>query len=307
MSLKTPVLFIIFNRPDNTQRVFDALKEVKPKRLFIAADGAREHRADDKEKVAATRKILDQIDWDCEVKTLLREQNLGCKMAVSSAIDWFFEHTDKGIILEDDCLAVPEFFNFCERMLTKYEHDTRVMQVCGNCFLEQKFGDGDYFFSVIPHIWGWATWKRAWDLMDLELKTWPTFSNSQALELLFTNKKYSNAWRQYFNDTYKGKIDTWDWQWVYTVICNNGLSITPNHNLVSNIGFNTEGTHTREENHLSNIPTFDRPIVADPTFVFPSKDAIAPIMEHVFFVWDPPFHRKVINKAKEILLPQKEA
>lgn len=307
MSFNTPVLFIVFNRPENTQRVFDAIKAVKPKQLFVAADGARSHKPADAEKVAQTRQIIEQVDWDCEVKTLFRDENVGCKNGPYGGMQWFFDHVDEGIILEDDCLPVPEFFYFCERMLEKYRTDTRVMQICGNSFLEEDFGDGDYFFSVIPHIWGWATWKRAFNMIDIDMERWPAFKKAGYLKQIFTNERYSKQWTKYFDQTYTGRLnDVWDWPWVFSVMSNNGLSITPNHNLISNIGFTPEGTHTLEENHLSNVPGVNKPVVKDPTFVFPSKEAIPAIMEHVFLVWEPPLHRKVINRAKEILLPKKE-
>lgn len=306
MALETPILFIIFNRPENTQRVFDAIRAAQPKQLFVTADGARSHKPEDADKVAKTRAVIDQVDWPCEVKTLFRDENVGCKNGPYLGMRWFFEHVDQGIILEDDCLPVPAFFTFCESMLNKYKHDTRVMQICGNSFLEQNFGDGDYFFSVIPHIWGWATWKRAYDMIDINMERWPAFKNANYLEQVFSEKRYSRQWTKYFEQTYSGKLnDVWDWQWVFTVMSNYGLSITPNHNLITNIGFTSEGTHTLEENHLSNVPAVDIPIVKDPTFVFPSKEAIKPIMEHVFLVWEPPLHRKIINETKVFFFPNR--
>jgi len=180
--LKTPVLFLVFNRPDTTRRVFEAIRAARPARLFLVADGPRERQPDDKEKCERVRYIATDIDWDCEVKTLFRKENLGCKNGVSSAIDWFFSHVDEGIILEDDCLPTESFFWFCEELLRRYRNDSRVMQICGSNFLRgwQRNNDS-YYFSGYGPIWGWASWRRAWIYYDVDMKLWPEVKEKKIL------------------------------------------------------------------------------------------------------------------------------
>jgi len=166
----TPILFLVFNRPNTTQRVFNVIRQVKPKQLFVAADGPRRDKGADEEKCEATREIVKQIDWDCEVKTLFREENLGCGKAVSSAITWFFENVEEGIILEDDCLPNLDFFGYCEELLDRYRDNREVMFIGGDNFQKgKKWGDASYYFSAYNHVWGWATWKRTWDIYDFKL------------------------------------------------------------------------------------------------------------------------------------------
>jgi hypothetical protein len=172
----TPVLFLIFNRPNTTEQVFEAIAKAKPRCLFVAADGPRTDKEGEAEKCQAVRDIIKRVDWDCEVKTLFREQNLGCKEAVSSAITWFFEQVEEGIILEDDCLPSDSFFSFCAELLEKYRDDKRIMMISGDNFQDGiQRGDASYYFSSVPWIWGWATWRRAWRLYDREMQTFPSF------------------------------------------------------------------------------------------------------------------------------------
>ena len=168
---QTPILFLIFNRPDTTKLVFESIKRIKPAKLYIAADGARKHKVGEDLLCKETRSIIDLIDWECEIKTLLRTENLGCKIAVSSAIDWFFENEEQGIILEDDCLPNESFFNFCEQLLNQFKENKEIMHISGNNFQDGiTRGDGSFYFSKYNHIWGWATWKRAWKLYNVKLE-----------------------------------------------------------------------------------------------------------------------------------------
>ncbi len=304
-SFQTPILLIIFNRPSTTQLVFNELRKLRPTKLFVAGDGPRPDKPGEAEKCTAARAIINQVDWPCEVFTFFRDENVGCKYGPYGGMKWFFEQVNEGIILEDDCLPVPEFFRFCERMLTKYRNDSRVMQISGNCFLDENFSDGDYYFSEITQTWGWATWKRAFDLMDIEMTNWPRFKEMGYLSHVFQQERYRKYWSDNFDKAHASMLnDVWDFCWSFSVMSNNGLSIAPNQNLISNIGFGSEGTHTLEENHLSNLPADNKPIVKDPTFVYPAKEAVAPLMEAAFLCWEPPFHRKVINKVKQLLIYQ---
>lgn len=242
--LSTPILFLVFNRPKETKVVFEAIKAAKPRQLFVSADGARNNRPGDFENVSAVREIIDSVDWDCEVKTNFREHNLGCKNAVSNGIDWFFSHVEEGIILEDDCLPHPTFFNFCESLLTHYRDNKEVMHIGGNNFQEGiKRGDGSYYFSKIPHIWGWACWRSSWEKYSLAMQGFEDFKKNTINELGFSilEKTY---WLYTLQKAKDDNIDTWDYQWVYTILKNKGKCISPRHNLVTNIGFGDAATHT---------------------------------------------------------------
>jgi len=189
-ALTTPVLFIVFNRLDTTKQVFEEIKKAKPQKLFIAADGPRNFQ--EKNKTDVVRKyILENINWKCEVKTLFREKNLGCKYAVAGAIDWFFDNVEQGIILEDDCLPSQSFFKFCQEMLEKYKDDERVMHISGTNVEGISKIDQDYFFAINFNVWGWATWKRAWKLYDINVTHWPRFlkeGRSKDFSLGFINE-----------------------------------------------------------------------------------------------------------------------
>lgn len=248
--LNTAVLFLIFNRLDTTKQVFESIKQAKPPRLYIAADGARESKAGESKKVNAVKDyVMANIDWQCEVKTLFREKNLGCKYAVSSAIDWFFSQEEMGIILEDDCLASQSFFWFCEELLLKYKDDMRIWQISGDNFQNGiKRGDADYYFSKYNHIWGWASWSSRWQYYDVEMKSFEQFEQQNQIKNNIHNERIQCYWLNQFKNTFMGKIDTWDYQWTYTIWKNAGISVLPNVNLISNIGFNKDATHTIHEN-----------------------------------------------------------
>ena len=185
--LKTAVLLVIFNRPETTQVVFEAIRKAKPPRLYVAADGPRTEVPSDAKKCKEAREIINQVDWDCEVKTLFREKGLGCGLGPSSAFTWFFEHEEDGIILEDDCLPSQSFFWFCEELLERYRHDNRVMHIGGNNFLNgwQKDRDYSYYFSNSGHIWGWATWRRAWKLFDFNISLYEKLKGKNYFQNFF--------------------------------------------------------------------------------------------------------------------------
>ncbi len=257
MQLQTPILFLIFNRPDTTKRVFDEIKKQKPKYLYIASDWPRENKQWENEIVEKTRKmVIDQIDRDCEVKTLFREKNLWCKIAVSQWISRFFENVEEWIILEDDCLPDQSFFGFCETMLEKYKDDTRIMHISGDCFLPKKRQNNkEYFFSYHNHIWGWATWKRAWKMYDPDIKTLPEFKKLNLITNITSNFFSKRVWLHNFELVFDWKHDTWDYQWTYCMRSNNGLAILPWVNLISNIWFSPDALHTKNETWIANLPT----------------------------------------------------
>lgn len=253
--VKSPILFLIFNRPNESRAVFDAIKKVQPSKLYIAADGPRPNKHEDAFLCNKTRDIIKEIDWNCEVKTLFREENLGCKIAVSGSVNWFFENEPEGIILEDDCLPSTDFFIFVDEMLDCYRDNHKIAHICGCNFQDGlKRNEFSYYYSNITHVWGWAGWKRVWDNYDAELNLL-----DKALETDFLNKLTFSWKNKYFlKSCYKkvknGLINTWDYQYGFLNIFNNMLSVIPNNNMITNIGFNESGTHTIADSVQANIP-----------------------------------------------------
>lgn len=245
--LDTPVLFLVFNRPKTTKKVFEEIRKARPKKLYLASDGPREHNRNDEINNSDVRKIISKVDWPCEVKKLFRKKNLGCKKAVSSAIDWFFDNVKEGIILEDDCLPSQSFFVYCQELLKKYRKDKRVMQISGTNLWEDKIPNKgeDYFFSKYSMIWGWATWKRAWKHYNLKIPSWEKVKEKGVYKKFFKNKVANFYYKRIFERCFEGSITTWDYQWLYARLINKGLSINPKRNLISNIGFGESSIHTK--------------------------------------------------------------
>lgn len=255
---ETPVLFLIFNRPDLTQQVFEAIRAQRPKQLFVAADGPRTHIPAERARCDAARRcVLDYVDWDCEVKTLFRDENLGCKKAVSLAIGWFFDHVEEGIILEDDCLPGPDFFRFCGELLSDYRDNPSVMQIGGVNFQQgRRRGEASFYFSKYTHIWGWATWRRAWKHYDLEMAGLDDLLSSEAWQRLCPDPREVAYWEPILRRVRDGFVDTWDYQWNYTIWKQGGMVALPQVNLISNIGFRSDATHTMNQGErLANMQT----------------------------------------------------
>jgi hypothetical protein len=263
--LDTPVLLLVFNRPDTTRRVFEAIRQAKPGKLFVAADGPRAHRPGDADLCARVREIVTRVDWDCEVKTLFRAENLGCGKAVSGAITWFFEQVEEGIILEDDTVPGASFFPYCAELLSAYRHKPRVMHVSGTSFqFGRQRGQASYFFANYFHVWGWATWRRAWQWYDFTLDGWEAFQANQSLRRVVKTESEYKYWRQVFTNVRSGKIDTWDYQWLFSIWASGGLCVTPNVNLVSNIGEGEHATHSGIGVNLFGLPAGNLPAVVHP-------------------------------------------
>ena len=271
--VKSPILFLIFNRPKETQILFNAIRDVKPKKLYVAADGPRKNGKDDL-VCKETKAILNQIDWECELITLFREENLGCGKAVSSAITWFFNNEEEGIILEDDCLPSLDFFRFTDEMLNRYRTDDRIGHICGCNFQDGiKRGDGDYYYSKLTHVWGWASWKRVWSEYDFSMHGLAKAIEDDVLSTLIDNDWNKKTLYNALTSVKNGNIDTWDYQYLFLNQVNSRLSIIPNYNMISNIGFNADGTHTFDPNSpMSNISFNELPIrIKDPTFLFQNR------------------------------------
>lgn len=240
--LKVPVLFIIFNRPHTTFKVFERIRKAKPQKLFICSDGPRANKPGEAEKVAECRKVKDMVDWECEVLTDFSDVNLGCKYRPATGINWAFNHIDKLIILEDDCLPNLSFFRFCQEMLDKYENDTRIMSIAGYKGSEYLHFEESYTFSKFFKGWGWATWKRCWNLYDIDMKVWDEVRKNHYLECIMEHEKYVHYTNE-LNLTYSG-LDAWDYQFALLQFVNNGLCVVPKVNLVRNIGHGADSTHS---------------------------------------------------------------
>lgn len=253
--LTTPVAFIIFNRPDTTERVFTEIAKAKPPKLLVVGDGPRANRLGEAEKVAATRAIVKRVDWDCEVLTHFSEVNLGCKRRVSSGIDWVFEQVEEAIILEDDCLPDPTFFRFCQELLERYRHDQRIGMISGDNFqFGNRRNDDSYYFSKYVHIWGWASWRDRWaNSYDVAMSRWPRIRDEAWLTDMVGNVREAVFWHKVFERVYRGEIDTWDYQWVFANWVEGRMTILPSVNMISNIGFDGNATHTTGDSDLANL------------------------------------------------------
>lgn len=251
---KAPVLFLIFNRPEPTREVFEAIRAYQPARLYVAADGPRPEKGGEWALCAETRSVLKGVDWDCKVETLLRDQNLGCGTAVSEAIYWFFDQEEEGIILEDDCLPAPSFFSFCEEMLDRYRDQPEVGSVSGNNFLPRGLHmEQPYGFSKYVQIWGWATWRRFWKNYDFKLVgDWEEWE--KIIRRVNPVQNQANYWLQIFKTLRAGLIDTWDYQVMFSSWRHEYVHIFPSRNLVANLGYGTDATHTNFQSPLAHLP-----------------------------------------------------
>ena len=259
-SFDIPILLLVFNRPKLTKIVLNRIREKRPKYLFIAADGPRKNQPEDAQKCSEVREIVDElIDWPCEVKTLYRDENLGCRNAVSSAINWFFQEVEMGIIIEDDVLPDLNFFHYAKNLLEIYKDDERIMMISGfNHFGKWNEKKQPYHFVFYGGVWGWATWRRAWKKYDIDMTAW---SEPNIKDIISGNLGIPQAYLiedfETLSQCYKGLIDTWDYQWRFTRFYQNGLTIVPSQNLVKNIGFGKEATHTRDiDSVLNNASTY---------------------------------------------------
>jgi hypothetical protein len=253
--LETPVAFLIFNRPDTTRRVFERIRAARPPVLLVVADGPRADRAGEAERCAATRAVLEGVDWPCRLLTEFSEVNLGCRERVASGLDWVFREVEEAIVLEDDCLPEPSFFRFCAELLARYRSDTRIGMIAGtNLQAGACRGAASYYYSKYTSIWGWASWRRAWAHYDRSASVWPEFRDSGALEAV-TEPAERIYWQRAFEGVFRGRIDTWDYQWTLSCWSQGLLAVVPNENLISNLGFGPEATHTKGEGPYANLPT----------------------------------------------------
>ncbi len=244
--LRTAVLLVLFNRPAATRTVFEAVRRARPPRLYLAADGPRPGHPGDEANCREARQIRDAVDWPCEVKTLFREHNLGCGRGPAEAFGWFFSQEEEGIVLEDDCVPDPSFFPFCQELLEKYRHDPRVMHITGTNFLGGTHRPAhSYYFSVHPHEWGWASWRRAWQLYDFRIERFPEVARTGVLRPRYSGPLEYAYRMSKFRGTYgRPDVSWWDYQWNFALHVHGGLAVVPAVNLVQNIGFGPGATHT---------------------------------------------------------------
>ncbi|WP_103667507.1 hemolytic protein HlpA-like protein [Pseudanabaena sp. BC1403] len=307
-NLNTPVVFIIFNRPDLSQIVFESIRLAQPKQLFVIADGAR--FPEEFEKCKQTREIIKQVDWDCQVLTNYSDINLGCRQRVSSGINWVFEHVEEAIILEDDCLPHPSFFRYCQELLEHYREDERIWCISGDNFQDGQWrGNGSYYFSNYNHCWGWASWRRAWQHYDHDLSNWQTVRDSHYLRSILDSELEIKYWCDIFDKLDKfGQPNSWAYPWTFTCWQNSGLTILPNVNLVSNIGFRSDGTHITGDSKLANLPVKDIGKIYHPSFLVRDRTADEYTFDHVFggitmkelALKNNTFKGKLINKLRAL-------
>lgn len=254
--VQAPVALILFNRPAVTARVFEAIAAARPSTLLVIGDGARPDRSGEAERVAAARAVVERVDWPCEVVTNYSDTNLGCKARLSSGISWVFSQVPRCIILEDDCLPHETFFRFCDDLLDRYESDRRVFHINGVNFQGgHRASDDSYYFSRLCHVWGWASWANRWNAVyDARLSAWPRIRADGRLAEIVGGKRQAEFWGPILDRVHRGEIDTWDYQWAFATMLNGGLAITPHKNLVANVGFGADATHTTGESEFANVP-----------------------------------------------------
>lgn len=256
----TPILFLIFNKPVSVQKVFNQIREIKPQKLYVAADGPRSDKGGEELLCIQARKVIDSIDWPCTVQTLYRDRNLGCKIAVSEAISWFFDQEEYGVILEEDCFPDLSFFSFCEELLVKYKDDSRIGHIGGNNFLPGIIKDSlSYDFCSITHVWGWATWRRVWRNVDVNFPFWNEYREKRSS--LFVNKWEEIYFTSFISDSLSNRngLNPWAVFYYYTLRLQHQLSIYPSVNLVTNIGIgDSNATHTRTNVHKYEVLNADK-------------------------------------------------
>ncbi len=281
--VKSAVAMLIFNRPEDTKRVFEQVRKVKPSKLFVIADGPRANREDDKIKCKKTREIFDNIDWKCEVYKNFSENNLGCAKRGATGFSWVFDNVDECIFLEDDCLPNISFFKFCDELLQKYKHDTRIMLISGTNQLEKwEKSKYSYHFSKFGGIWGWASWKRAWKYYDFDIKLWNEENVKNVLKHRLNFFQYISR-KSIYDDIYnkKAKFSSWAYQWGFARIIQSGLAISPSVNLITNIGAGIEATNTKKASPVSNLKNHEMKF---------------PLLHPPYVIVDDEYDKKMYNK-----------
>lgn len=285
--MNSAVAFFIFRRPEYTRRVWAEIRKARPPVLLIVADGPVGEA--DREKSEATRAIVADVDWPCDVRRNYSDINLGCRDRMASGLNWVFSEVEEAIILEDDCLPDPSFFIFCDTLLSHYRHDARVMHIGGNNILGNRVSDTlSYHFSRCVHIWGWATWRRAWQYYDVRVASWPAAREAGLLRSVCSRRGERSTWAANFDRQFRGASRTWDYSWVYTVWAQHGLAIVPNVNLVSNIGLGSDSTHQQDGLWYMNMPTKAIGQIKHPVVMMTDEEADEWTYDHMHkpCLWD---------------------
>jgi hypothetical protein len=286
-SFSTPIVFAIFNRPETTRIVFDQIRNVRPRELFIIADGPRSDHLNDREKCNRTRSIVKDIDWECQVYQNFSSENMGAGPRMATGITWAFDHVDQAIILEDDCLPSMSFFRFCEELLAHYANDARIMHISGNNFLpHEEFSQYSYLFSMYSINWGWATWKRAWKMFDYNMKQWPYIRDHKLLKNIIHDRALFQFWQRNLEKVFRDGRDVWDYRWLLSCWVQNGLSILPSRNLVKNIGIGPDATHTKRHKFSSQLSS--------------SEEVSFPLNHPPFFIKSTDCETNMIKRLMEI-------
>ncbi len=302
-SFNTPVVFLVFNRPELTRAVFARIAQARPPRLLVVADGPRAERAGEAERCAEVRRIASAVDWPCEVQTNFAAENLGCRARIVSGLHWAFEQVEEAIVLEDDILPDPSFFRFCEEMLARFRDDERVSMITGfNLCADRRQPPYSYFFSELTHIWGWATWRRAWRHYDEHLSTWPEVRRSGMLREFFAEESALRYWNRIFDGMYEGTgPNTWDYQWMYTNLTRRSLAVSPGVNLVQNLGFGPDGTHvtSAEGAPRVRVGTMEFPLRHPPAMI---ASRSLDLLDQRLSAWHvPALPKRVVRKAQRVL------
>jgi hypothetical protein len=256
--MKAAVLLIAWRRPHTTRQVIDAVREYSPDRFYVACDGPSLSRPGEQEKVSATRDLIEkEVDWPCRTYHLFSNENQGCSLGPTRAISWFFENEAEGIILEDDCVPHPDFFLFCENLLNRYRDDQRIWCISGINLQDGSWrGEASYYFSRFAHCWGWASWRSRWRFFDGDLSLWPTLVKNDYLGFLFADPVERSYWSDIWwrTNLHSDTRTWWDYQWFFACLTNAGLTALPNKNLITNIGFGADATHTTDD-RVSHVAT----------------------------------------------------
>jgi hypothetical protein len=272
--MRSPVVLLIFNRPDVTERVLATVRAARPPRVLVVADGPRPTHPADEALCATTRALIERVDWPCEVLKNYSPTNLGLRTRVSSGLTWAFEQVEEAVVLEDDCLPHPSFFRYCDALLAHYRTDERVMAVSGDNYQQgRRRGSGSYYFSKYITCWGWASWRRGWAKFDLSMSLWPAFRDAGGLRSVCPDPVEHDYWAKIFEDMHAGRVNSWAYAWLFAGFVHSGLSPHPNVNLISNIGFRPDATHTAVNDPVAELPTADLGEIVHPPFVVADREA----------------------------------
>jgi hypothetical protein len=308
----TPVLLIIFRRSGPTRQVLEVLRKIKPPVLLVAADGPRPDRKWDKKECEETRALIDElVDWKCVIHRDYSEENLGSAVRPHTAIEWAFEHVERLVILEDDCIPNESFFGYCKELLDRYEHDERVMHISGTAYsAQEKEIPESYFFSHFPACWGWATWKRAWKLYSFRTEGWESLRDTDWISRIIPDPFVRSRWAKEFDKAISndGSYTAWDFQWGYSCWANSGLSIFPRVNLITNVGFGDDATHMHgDDDPMGHLPTS----AIESPLVHPKRVCVHPVEEKNYVLKTlrpralpdpiPSLSRRICRKLKRIL------